>query len=204
MALLGSMMHLLRSCYAFVTLKICSVHSCSLSLPHQFIQQSDTVMRKTLLPLLLMWSTSLALHAQNEFSTLVVETTEGAKLEISLQQKPEVKMTEENLTIICGEEVTGYTYGEIRKFYFITPNNGVGIAVPTDERVIRIEYRDYTATIHGVDNPANIQLYALGGKRIAAATSSDGTAVTVSLSSLAPGIYILDIDGKQSFKLLKR
>ena len=92
----------------------------------------------------------------------------------------------------------------IRKFYFITPNNGVGIAVPTDERVIRIEYRDYTATIHGVDNPANIQLYALGGKRIAAATSSDGTAVTVSLSSLAPGIYILDIDGKQSFKLLKR
>lgn len=161
-------------------------------------------MRKTLLPLLLMWSTSLALHAQDEFSTLVVETTEGTKLEISLQQKPEVKMTEENLTIICGEEVTGYTYGEIRKFYFITPQGDVDVAAPVAEETIRIEYRDYTATIRGVDNPANIQLYALGGKRIAAATSSDGHVVTVSLSSLAPGIYILDIDGKQSFKLLKR
>ena len=75
---------------------------------------------------------------------------------------------------------------------------------PVAEETIRIEYRNYTATIYGVDNPANIQLYALGGKRITAATHGDGSAITVSLSSLAPGIYILDIDGKQSFKLLKR
>ena len=204
MALFGSMMHLLRICYALVTLKICSVHSCSLSLPHQFIQQSDTVMRKTLLPLLLMWSTSLALHAQDEFSTLVVETTEGTKLEISLQQKPEVKMTDKEFVLTCGEEVTGYTYGEVRKFYFITPQSDVDVAAPVAEETIRIEYRDYTATIRGVDDPANIQLYTLDGKRITAATSSDGHVVTVSLSSLAPGIYILDIDGKQSFKLLKR
>ena len=127
----------------------------------------------------------------------MIETTEGAKLEISLQQKPKVKMTEEKLTIICGEEIVGYTYGEVRKFYFIVPQSDVDVTAPVAEETIRIEYRNYTATIYGVDNPANIQLYALGGKRITAA-------ITVSLSSLAPGIYILDIDGKQSFKLLKR
>lgn len=161
-------------------------------------------MRKTLLPLLLVWSTSLALHAQDEFSTLVVETMEGTKLEISLQQKPEVKITDKEFVLTCGEEVTGYTYGEVRKFYFITPKGDVAVAAPVAEETIRIEYRDCTATIRGVDDPANVQLYTLGGKRITAATSSDGHVVTVSLSSLAPGVYILDIDGKQSFKLLKR
>ena len=161
-------------------------------------------MRKTLLPLLLVWSTSLALHAQDEFSTLVVETMEGTKLEISLQQKPEVKITDKEFVLTCGEEVTGYTYGEVRKFYFITPKGDVAVAAPVAEETIRIEYRDCTATIRGADDPANVQLYTLGGKRITAATSSDGHVVTVSLSSLAPGIYILDIDGKQSFKLLKR
>lgn len=161
-------------------------------------------MKKALLPLLLMWGMSLTLHAQDEYSTLVIETTEGAKLEISLHQKPEVKMTEEKLTIICGEEIVGYTYGEVRKFYFIVPQSDVDVTAPVAEETIRIEYRNYTATIYGVDNPANIQLYALGGKRITAATHGDGSAITVSLSSLAPGIYILDIDGKQSFKLLKR
>lgn len=166
---------------------------------------NHTIMRKTLLMLLLAFGAANALQAQDEYSTLVVETTEGTRLEISLEKKPEVKMTAGEFVITCGEEITGYTYGQVRKFYFITPQGNVGIASPTvNEDVIHIEYRDHTATIHGVNNPEGIQLYTANGKRIAAATSSDGTAITVSLSSLAPGMYILDIDGKQSFKLLKR
>ena len=161
-------------------------------------------MRKTLISLLLMWSASLALHAQDEYSTLVVEMTEGTKLEISLEKKPEVKMTDKELVITCDEEITGYTYGQVSKFYFVTPAREVDVTMPLAENVIRIEYVGHTATIYGVDDASSISLHTLDGKRIDTATHSNDTAITVSLSSLAPGIYILNIDGKQSFKLLKR
>ena len=160
-------------------------------------------MKKTLLSLMLALA-AMTVQAQDEYSTLVVETMEGTKLEISLQKAPKVQMTDNAFIITCGEEIIGYTYGEVRKYYFKL-SKYVSVEPVADERTIRVTFVDNaTVVISGVDNPEVIRLYTLNGARVAPQVEVVEGVITVSLSALDAGFYILNIDNEQSFKLLKR
>ena len=160
-------------------------------------------MKKTLLSLMLALA-AMTMQAQDEYSTLVVETMEGTKLEISLQKAPKVQMTDNAFIITCGEEIIGYTYGEVRKYYFKL-SKYVSVEPVADERTIRVTFVDNaTVVISGVDNPEVIRLYTLNGARVAPQVEVAEGVITVSLSALDAGFYILNIDNEQSFKLLKR
>lgn len=160
-------------------------------------------MKKTLLSLMLALA-AMTMQAQDEYSTLVVETMEGTKLEISLQKAPKVQMTDNAFIITCGEEIIGYTYGEVRKYYFKL-SKYVSVEPVADERTIRVTFVDNaTVVISGVDNPEVIRLYTLDGSRVAPQVEVAEGVITVSLSALDAGFYILNIDNEQSFKLLKR
>ena len=160
-------------------------------------------MRKTLLSLLLAFI-AIAVQANDEYSTLVIETMEGTKFEISLQKKPKVQLTDDKFIITCGKEITGYTYGEIRKFFFKLSEN-LEVKPSADDRIIRVTFVDNTTvTISGIDNPEVIRLYILDGSPAKPRVEVNDAIVTVSLSTLDAGIYILNIDNKQTFKLLKR
>ena len=160
-------------------------------------------MKKKLLSLTLALA-AMTMQAQDEYSTLVVETMKGTKLEISLQKAPKVQMTDNAFIITCGEEITGYTYGEVRKYYFKL-SKYVSVEPVADERTIRVAFVDNaTVVISGVDNPEVIRLYTLDGSRVAPQVEVAEGVITVSLSALDAGFYILNIDNEQSFKLLKR
>ena len=160
-------------------------------------------MKKTLLSLMLALA-AMTVQAQDEYSTLVVETMEGTKLEISLQKAPKVQMTDNAFIITCGEEIIGYTYGEVRKYYFKL-SKYVSVEPVVEEHTVRITFVDNaTVVISGVDNPEAISLYTLDGSRVAPQVEVAEGVITVSLSALDAGFYILNIDKKQSFKLLKR
>ena len=160
-------------------------------------------MRKTLLSLLLAFI-AIAVQANDEYSTLVIETMEGTKFEISLQKKPKVQLTDDKFIITCGKEITGYTYGEMRKFFFKLSGN-LEVKPSADDRIIRVTFVDNTTvTISGIDNPEVIRLYTLDGSPATPRVEVNDAIVTVSLSTLDAGIYILNIDNKQTFKLMKR
>ena len=146
----------------------------------------------------------LAAWAGGPFSTLVVETKSGTTYEVSLRKKPQVKMGEKELSIVCGDKVTGYIYEEVTKMYF-KPYDPTGIATMEDERVIRIVYVDQSeVVVAGVESADMVNLYGLDGRRVAAEPVAEGGVLKLSLESLTPGTYILNIGNKQSFKLLKR
>jgi hypothetical protein len=54
-----------------------------------------------------------------------------------------------------------------------------------------------------VDATDKVRLYTLDGRSVAASYQVDGAAITVSIEALEPGTYILNVDNKQSFKILK-
>ena len=146
----------------------------------------------------------LGVWADSEYSTLVVETKSGDTFEISLRKKPIVKMGEKELSFVCGDEVTGYIYDEVEKIHF-KPYDPTGIAMMEDERVIRIVYVNQSeVVVAGVESADVVGLYGLDGRRVAAEPVTDDGVLTLSLESLTPGTYILNIGNKQSFKLLKR
>ena len=147
---------------------------------------------------------AVTMQAQNEYSTLVVELHSGTKLQLSLQKKPEVKVSDKEFVILCGGDVTSYVHEKVRKFYF-KPYDPTGVEEVVAENVIRVTYLDQSkVTISGIADASKVRLYTLDGRNAAASTSADEQTITVSLDALTPGTYILNIDNKQSFKLLKR
>lgn len=162
-------------------------------------------MRKILLSLLLALTATAMVQAQNEYSTLVVETRSGTTLEVSLREKPQVQVTDKEFVITCGSEVTGYVHDEVRKFYFKPYDPKTGIEAPVAANTIRIAWLDESkVTISGISEAGKVRLYTLDGRSVAADASASKEVITVSLDGLAPDTYILNIDNKQSFKLLKR
>ncbi len=160
-------------------------------------------MRKLLLSLTLVFM-AVSMQAQNEYSTLVMELHGGAKLELSLQKKPQVQVTDKEFVIVCGNDVTSYVHAKVRKFYF-KPYDPTGVEEVVAENVIRVSYLDQSKVIiSGITDASKVRLYTLDGRYVAASTSADEQTITVSLDALTPGTYILNIDNKQSFKLLKR
>ena len=160
-------------------------------------------MRKLLLSLTFVFM-AVSMQAQNEYSTLVMELHGGAKLELSLQKKPQVQVTDKEFVIVCGNDVTSYVHEKVRKFYF-KPYDPAGVEEVVAEDVIRVSYLDQSKVIiSGITDASKVRLYTLDGRNVVAAATADEQTITVSLDALTPGTYILNIDNKQSFKLLKR
>lgn len=160
-------------------------------------------MRKILLSWMLALTATATVQAQNEYSTLVVETKSGTTLEVSLREKPQVQITSKEF-LVCGSEVTGYVHDEVRKFY-IKPYDPTVIEAPVAANTIRIVWLDESkVTVSGISETDKVRLYTLDGRNMTADISTKSTEITVSLDGLAPGTYILNINDKQSFKLLKR
>ncbi len=160
--------------------------------------------KKKLFLLMLAFVATMAVQAQNEFSTLVIETKAGTTLELSLQKKPQVDVSNQEFIIRCGNEVTSYVHEAVRKFYF-KPYDPTSIKLPVAEGIIRVVMLDQSkVVICGVSESAKVQLYTLHGQNVTAETSTSGNVLTISLDALTPGAYILNIDNKQSIKLLKR
>lgn len=162
-------------------------------------------MRKILLSWMLALTATVVVQAQNEYSTLVVETQSGTTLEVSLREKPQVHVTDKEFVITCGSEVTGYVHDEVRKFYFKPYDPKTAVEAPVAANTIRIAWLDESkVTVSGISETDKVRMYTLDGRSVVAETLVSEEVITVSLGGLAPGTYILNIDNKQSFKLLKR
>ncbi len=162
------------------------------------------MLKEKLLLLLFALVATMTIKANNEYSTLVVETKSGTTLEFFLKERPHVGINSKNFVITCGEEVTNYVHEEVRKFYF-KPYSATNIEAPVTKNTIRISMLDQSkVVISGVKEPSKVRMYTLDGKSIAIETSTNDDTLTVSLDALTPGTYILNIDNIQTFKLLKR
>lgn len=156
--------------------------------------------------LLLMFALAVTVttQAQSDYSTLVVETKSGTKLEISLQKKPEVSINDKEFIIYSGDQVTSYIHEAVRKFYF-KPYSATNIDAPVAKNTIRIVMHNQSkVVIDGVGEQSKVRLYSLNGQALPVVSSTSNNVLTVSLDELTPGTYILNIDNKQTFKLLKR
>ena len=162
-------------------------------------------MKRILLFCMLTLAISLSTWAQHEYSTLVVETKSGNTFEIWLYEKPQVQIGENGITFTYGKEVTGYVYDKVRKFYFKLYDPISSIEPPMNDDVIRIIYNDQSeVVISGISEEDKVQLYTLDGHCIMSKEAKCDDVLIVPLDELAPGIYILNIGNKQSFKFLKR
>ena len=162
------------------------------------------MLRKKLSLLILALVATMTTQANNDYSTLVVETKSGTTLELSLQKKPKVQISETEFIIYFDNKAEGYVHEEVRKFYF-KPYNATNIEAPVEKNTIRVSMIDQTkVVISGVSESSKVRLFTMDGKAMKIEAAGNNDEITVSLDALAPGTYLLNIDNKQTFKLLKR
>ena len=162
------------------------------------------MLRKKLLLLIFALVATMTTQANDDYSTLVVETKSGTTLELSLEKEPSVVINDKEFAIYWDNDVTSYVHEEVNKFYF-KPCKTTDIEAPVAKNTIRVSMLDRSkAVITGASELSKVRLYTMEGKALTIEPIINNDEITISLDALTPGTYILNIDNKLSFKLLKR
>ena len=71
--------------------------------------------------------------------------------------------------------------------------------------MVQIVYTDNaTVLVRGIDDASHIGVYGLDGHRIPAALTSESDGVAIDLTAFPSGIYLIQINNKQTFKIIRR
>ena len=163
-------------------------------------------MKKRLLHLLiplLAASSADAADAADELHSLIISFHEGDSVAIVLADKPRATIHDDSLHVETADFSATYLRGAIADFHF-------GWYAPTSietppEHMVQIIYTDNaTVLVSGIDDASHIGVYGLDGRRISAALTSDSDGVAIDLTAYPAGIYLVQINNKQTFKIIRR
>lgn len=138
---------------------------------------------------------SLIDGSQPKFETLVLWHANGKTTEISLSKKPRVTFSEDKV-LVKGSGITfEYSANDILKFTY--KKEDVVNDIDTPNNVVNFFRDEEHIVFNGIKSTDEVALYKLNGSRIPVQlTHSDDNKVTLSLSGIPSGIYILKVNGK--------
>lgn len=134
--------------------------------------------------------------------TLVIETATNGKLSIRLSDSPEITFSGKTMLISSAAGSYSLEISDIVQSAFESEATAIA-QVPTDE--LRFSYSaNGQITIEGVDSPSDVRLHAVDGRKLPVQVSANGDRLTVSLSTLPKGVYIISVNNRQNLKIYKR
>ena len=134
---------------------------------------------------------------------LVVELTDGSTVKYVLADAPVITFPDTQLLITSSQAETRYERELVRRFYFEDATDDIK-EVAVDRKEIRIDYSTADqVTIHGLNDASLVSVYDLTGKQILPIAVADDNTVTLNLSHLASGVYIIALPDHPSFKIKK-
>ena len=169
-------------------------------------------MKKKLLSLLALCSMSMATWAQDMTYVLVVELKDGNATKFSLLNQPTISAEGNEIRITTDDsfkENGDISYfacpiNNIKKYYFIEEDATAINDANTDKQEVKVTYIDgQNVVISGLANTDKPALYSIDGRKVEDFASEGGQA-NISLAKLPAGVYVVNINSKQSFKIMKR
>jgi hypothetical protein len=164
---------------------------------------------KTILTLLLLWTVTVGTWAE-EPSKLFVHLKDGSKVEFVLPvQKPMVSFTRgimkvayqengsENYVSFERDQVDNLTVGttDVTAIEDLKSDEGQRISFNlTSAGVVHVS---------GLQSSDRLQVFSIDGKNISTAVSRNDSEATVDLTQKPRGIYIVSVNQRFSFKLMK-
>lgn len=147
-------------------------------------------------------------HAQEWLATFLVLTeTNGTKTEFPLESQPVVTFEQNNLVVTCNGKTLSTALTDVLEYSFIQRNVTTGINnLPGKEagkEAATPSFSFHNAEVSGLKEGANVGIYDLNGRLISAVRADAVGHVTLNLSSLPKGIYILRTPTK-SFKFVNQ
>jgi hypothetical protein len=143
---------------------------------------------------------------------LVVEQKDGWSTKFSLLKQPTIFVDDSEIRITTDDsfedsETISYfacPINNIKKYYFIEEDATAINDAKTDKQEVKVTYTDgQNVIVSGLAATDRLGLYALDGRKITAIVSEGGLA-NISLADLSAGVYVVNINSKHSFKIMKR
>lgn len=134
---------------------------------------------------------------------LVVELTDGSTVKYVLADAPVITFPDTQLLITSSQAETCYERELVRRFYFEDATDDIKV-VTVDRKELRIDYSTADqVSIHGLSDASLVSAYDLTGKQILPNAVADDNTVTLDISHLASGTYIIALPDHPSFKIKK-
>lgn len=162
-------------------------------------------MKKRLLNLLVPLLIASSASAADERHSLIISFHEGNSVALVLADKPCATFVGDDLCVESENFSATYLRSNIASFHF-----GWVAETPTSiaslpEHMVQIIYTDNsTVQVRGVDPTSPIGVYGLDGRGIVAPITSGADGITISLAACPAGIYLININNTQIFKITKR
>ena len=150
-------------------------------------------MKKILTLFLFLLAFSQQAMAQDK-ATLVLYHADGTTTDVALYLKPRVVFDGDLVRITSTVLDMEYPKSNVLRFSY--KGNGTGITAPKNEA-------DYTRdgdrlVFHGISSTDKVAVYTTNGIRVPVRLSATSDGVTLSLSSISQGVYVLSVNGKTS------
>lgn len=160
----------------------------------QKLKQFSFPSTKSLLLLIcLLFFGSPMLRAQGN-ATLVLWHADGSKTDIELYTLPQVSFSGDLVLITSDVLSMEYPKQDVLRFTF--KGKGTDIKAPQAEADYSVG--DGQITFHGITAADRVAVYKTNGIRVPARFAVNGTDISLSLSSIPAGVYILSVNGKTS------
>ena len=162
-------------------------------------------MKKTvvlsLLMALLSSITMLAADSEALVTRLTISKLDGSEIHFALADKPTVSFADGNIVVTNNEEMVSYPKSEVADFHFTTGTMDALDKVDADD--VLIQFVDNNHIVISGPGITTATAYNLQGIAVAQAKASNGT-LTIDLSDMTAGVYVVAIANHPTMKFLKK
>lgn len=148
-------------------------------------------MKKYLLTLAMILGLGIHSHAQGN-ATLVLWHANGTTTDVELFTQPRVQFLNDSVFITSTVLDLKYEAKDILRFSY--KGNGTGISLPQSET--NYQQENGQLVFNGVKLSDHVALYTTNGIRVPVRLSSVNGKVSLPLSSVPKGVYVLNVNGK--------
>ncbi len=159
---------------------------------------------KRIYTILLFCVITLTAWSQEMAHVLIVELRDGTSAKFALTDKPVISHSGNDVLIKSDWLSATYSIDAVRKYRF-KEQDITGIEAAEAEEQFTVVYTDgETVRIGGAGDKTRASVFAIDGRKVAAEVGNDGNMLSVSLINLPSGVYIVNVNGKQSFKVVRK
>jgi hypothetical protein len=163
-------------------------------------------MKKKLFHLLIpLLAFSSAMRADEQHA-LIISFHESDSVAVVLADKPRVTFVGDSLLVETADFSATYLRSSIVNFHFgwFDPTISSIDTKLENKNMVRIVYTDHcTVRLLGVDATSLIQVYALDGRRMGVSLLPLSEGVAIDLAAYPTGIYLINVNNQQTFKIIK-
>lgn len=130
--------------------------------------------------------------------TLVIAHPDGTSIRVELRTSPKALFTADSAFVVSRTISLGFVASEVGKCTYENVVTDISVAMPSEQFRMSGDLLIFDATVKA----SSVRLFTAGGTALSMELDDTGNGLSLSLSSLSPGVYLCRV-GNQTFKISK-